>query len=637
MRGASRWMSALVGCWLGLVALGAANGPAGVQVPAGGAASNVVRVARYLEYGFCEQQADGSYKGANEELIARLAEMNSWKVEWIACSSSEAVEKLVKGEIDLVAGLSYTEARARQFSFPHLPTGEYGAELVVREGVEADLAHLAGSNRLVVATSADARLNDLLEDYLKKSRISYRLAVYPSYREARLAFYRAQAQALMTIGPFAHKGEQALVEFPCVPAFICVSEQRPDLLQAVDNALEKLRETSPTFITSVVNRHFPRVVPQREVLTIEEQSWLRDRVVRGEPVMVDVSPLLPPLKTWNQARREPMGFTRALFQELSRRTGLLFTFQTPGTSQVGRTRFHAGTVDVWADFGSNAYEAAIDETHRFPILVPQLLICRRDTALPDPSDGKISVPIWDRDRLADYRRGGLESRLVVCSDGLDAVRAVLDGRADATFLSVFLAAMSIRQLHAERVLETRPATHPHDEVIFSFVVSPKAPPQLVGVLRKTMAGVTRSDVAAMMIQTSDEVLRRPFFSMQEWILFVVLGVCGLLFLIGYLDVRKARWKEKKTEERERLIQLRDAFFERAAGELSGPIDAIEARAECLRTPDASREHVLDWTADLIRNADLLIVRLRRLVEHAKMKREYEDKWRQVGGGGPHDD
>lgn len=636
MRWSSRWMSALVGCWLMAWASAAAGALVELQTPVVGAVSNVVRAARYLEYGFSEQQVDSSYKGANEELITRLAELNGWQIQWVVCSSSEAVEKLKKGELDLVGGLSYTEERARQFSYPHLPTGNYGAELVVREGGDVDLVHLAGTNGLVVATGQDPRLNEQLESYLRQYKIPYRLVAYPSYREARLAFYRAQVHAFMTIGPFTHEGEQAVVEFPPVPGFICVAKKRPDLLRELNSALAKLYETSPTFVSSVVNRHFPHVATHTETLTAEEQAWLRDRVVRGEPVSVDISPLLPPLKTWNHARQEPMGFTRALFQEISRRTGLLFSFQAPGTSQTGRTRFRAGTVDVWVDFGASAYEAVVDEARRYSLSVPQLLVCRRDTALPDPAAGKISVPVWDRSRLAVYRRGGLDSRLVVCPDSLDAVRAVLDGRADATFLSVFMSAIYIRQLHAERTLETRPAPHAHNEVVFSFIVSPKAPAPLAGILRKTTAGLSSSDTAAMMMQASHESVNRPFFSTKEWILFVVLAVGGLLSLIGYLDVRRVHQYEMMTEEHERLVKMRDSFFKRAAAELSGPIDAIEARAECLRTPDASREHVLDWTEGLIRNADLLVTRLRNLIEYAKIEREYEDKWRQAEGGGPRD-
>lgn len=615
---------------------GAADGLVELQTPVVGAVSNVVRVARYLEYGFSEQQVDSSYKGANEELITRLAEMNGWQIQWITCSSSEAVEKLKKGEVDLVGGLSYTEERARQFFYPHFPTGNYGAELVVREGGDVDLAHLAGTNRLVVATGQDPRLNEQLEAYLRESKIPYRLVAYPSYREARLAFYRAQVQAFLTIGPFSHEGEQTVVEFPPVSGFVCVAKQRPELLHELNSALVKLYETSPMFVSSVVNRHFPHMAAHTETLTAEEQAWLRDRVVRGEPVSVDISPLLPPLKTWNHARQEPMGFTRAFFQEISRRTGLLFTFQAPGTSQTGRTRFRAGTVDVWVDFGANAYEAGVDESRRFSHSVPQLLICRRDTALPDPSAGKISVPVWDRTRLADYRRGGLDSRLVVCSDNSDAIRAVLDGRADATFLSVFLSAIYIRQLQAERTLETRPATQAHDEVVFSLIVSPKAPTPLASILRKTMAGLSRSDMASLMMQVFYESVGRPFFSTKEWMVVVMLGVGGLLFLAGFWEVRRVRYYVKKTEEHERLLKKCDSFFKRAAVELSGPIDAIEARAECLRTPNASREHVLAWTEGLIRNADLLVARLRNLIEYAKIEREYEDKWRQAEGGESHD-
>ena len=636
MRRESKWMSALVGCLCLAIALGVAAARPVARPAPEASTTNIVRAARYLEYGFSEEQPDGSFRGANEELITRLAEMNGWQLQWEVCSSSDAVKKLAAGELDLVGGLSYSEERSHQFLFPHLPMGDYGAELVVREGAVTDLAYLAGTGKLVVATGPDPRLNRQLEDYLQKSKIPSRLDVYPSYQEARLAFYRAQAVALLTIGPFAHRGEKTLVEFPHVPGFICASKKRPDLLRTLNRSLVQLHEQAPTFISAVVNRHFPRAAVRPMTLTAEEQAWLHDRVRRGEPIQVDISPLLPPIKMWDRSRGEPRGLTRALFQEISRRTGLVFTFLPPETSPAARTRFQKGTVDVWADFGSNAYEAGIDQLHRFTLSVPQMMVCRRDTELPDPADGKISVPVWDRARLTNYRREGLESRLVLCPDNLDALRAILDGRADASFLSVFMAATFIRQLNAEHLLEVRPSSRPHEEVAFSFVVSPTAPEPLVGILRKTIAGLSRTDLAALMMQTVSDSVRRPFFSAKEWVWVVVLCVGGLLCLIGFLDVRQAHRQEQENEERGQLVALRDSFFEHTVSELSGPIDAIEARAECLRTPDASREHVLAWTEDLIRNADTLVVRLRDLIEYARMKREYVDRWRQTGKGEGHD-
>ena len=601
------------------------------------AATNVVRCARYQEFGFCVQREDGVYDGANVAFITRLAEMNDWQVDWVDCSAAEAVEQLADGRLDLVPGLSYTEARAGRFAYPHLPMFDYGAELVVHAGADIDLVARPHRAPLVVAVGSDQRLNDQLEHRLRALGLAYRLLPCPSGIEARRQFYLGRANALLSLGPFGQDGERMLMALPSVPGFICAARARPDLLRALNQSLIQLREDEPTFVSDVVRRHFPLSAASRAALTPDERDWLRTRVEQGGVVRVDLSPVLPPLKLWDARNQAPRGLVKALFAEITRRTGLVFVFLEPGTSQTARTRFLSGEADVWVDFGSVVCTAQVDADHRVDLKMPQLLVCRRDTALADPGVGKISAPAWDRARLDDYRHAGYGSRVVVCRDSLDAVEAVRDGRADATFLSPLLASTILRELNLEQTLEARVALRPQNQVSFSLAASPQASPYLAGVLKKTLGGLAPEDLSALMLQASHESIRRPFLSTRGWIVAVCLGVTVVLFLIGFLDMRQASQLEQAAVEQVRLLRQRDEFFERTVKELSGPIDAIEARAECLRTPDASRALVLEWTEGLIRNADDLVKRLRKLVEHAQMKREYADKWRQAGGGGSFDD
>lgn len=601
------------------------------------AATNVVRCARYQEFGFCTQRADGTYVGANMAFVARLAEMNGWQVAWVDCSAAEAIERLADGRLDLVPGLSYTEARARRFHYPHLPMFDYGAELVVHDGADIDLVARPGRAPLVVATGSDDRLNDQLERRLRQLGLSYRLLNCPSFVEARRQFYLGRANALLSLGPFDQDGERTLMALPSVPGFICVARGRSDLQQALNRSLIQLREDDPSFASDVVHRSFPVLATSRMALTPEERDWLRTRVEQGGVVRVDLSPLLPPLKLWDARDRAPRGFVKALFAEVTRRTGLVFAFLEPGTSQTARTRFLSGEADVWVDFGSVVCTAQVDADHRVDLKMPQLLVCRRDTALADPGVGKISVPAWDRTRLDDYRHAGYGARVVVCRDSLDAVEAVRDGRSDATFLSPLLASTILRELNAEQILEARVASRPQSQVCFSLATSPQASPHLAGVLKKTLGGLASEDLSALMLQASHESIRRPILSTRGWIVAVCLGVTVVLFLVGFLDMRQASLLEQAAVEQARQLRQRDEFFERTVKELDGPIDAIEARAECLRTPDASRALVLEWTEGLIRNADDLVGRLRTLIGYARMKRAYADKWREAGGGGSFDD
>ena len=69
-------------------------------------AETLVRTAYYLEPGLCEKMMDGSYTGASIEYLSLLAKQNNWKISPVFCTYSEALDKLERGEIDLLGALS---------------------------------------------------------------------------------------------------------------------------------------------------------------------------------------------------------------------------------------------------------------------------------------------------------------------------------------------------------------------------------------------------------------------------------------------------------------------------------------------------------------------------------------------------
>jgi len=599
-------------------------------------ATNVVRCARYEEFGFSALLSDGTHGGVNEMVLSRLAAMNGWQIEWVECKSAELERKLENGEIDLAGGLSYSWGRMRKFNYSVLPMGKYVAELVVHGKDGWGPGETLGTNMLEIATAFDARVNNQLTEHLVSMGKSFRLRQCESFQEARRLFYQAKVPAMVTLGPFNAKGEQSVVKLPPIAGFIGVSKRRDDLLRGVNIAMVKLYEDEPGFFQGSLQGDFQAPPYRGNLFSRKEQEWLDERVRKGEPIRVDISPVMAPMKLWDEKRNEPRGFVKELFSEISRRTGLLFTFVEPSTVHGSRQRFRSGQIDIWTDFGLPGGEAHVGVERRIDLREPQLLVCRRDTMLEDSGAGVIAVPAWDQSRMEMYRRVKMGRRLLAFSSSREAVRAVLDRKADCVYLSAFMAWTLIHELKAETLLETRPAPRPHDALNFSFAMSPQAPMEMAAVLRKTLDGFSHYDFAAVMMRSSYESMSRPFMSTNGWMLLILLVLVGLLGFVGVMDVRQSRRLEAKAEERERLVLLRDSFFERTAKELMGPIDVIEAKAERLRTPDASREHVLEWTEGLIRNVDDLVVRLRRLVEYARLKREYERKWRQARGG-PHDD
>ena len=95
------------------------------------APETLVRTAYYLEPGLCEKMMDGSYTGATIEYLSLLTKQNNWKISPVFCTYSEALDKLERGEIDLLGGVIDSFENRERFTFATQATGIYNPHLFV--------------------------------------------------------------------------------------------------------------------------------------------------------------------------------------------------------------------------------------------------------------------------------------------------------------------------------------------------------------------------------------------------------------------------------------------------------------------------------------------------------------------------
>ena len=94
------------------------------NVTAAEAARDKVRVGYYENEVFQEGAQEGSVKtGYAYEYYQKLSEYTGWNYEYVEGNWGQLVQKLINGEIDMLGGVSYTEARANVVLFSSYPMG----------------------------------------------------------------------------------------------------------------------------------------------------------------------------------------------------------------------------------------------------------------------------------------------------------------------------------------------------------------------------------------------------------------------------------------------------------------------------------------------------------------------------------
>ena len=82
----------------------------------------IVRVGWY-ESSFNRTDSLGRRSGYAYEYQMKLAAYTGWQYEYVEGSWPELLQKLIRGEIDLMSDVSYTPERAEEMLFPSLPMG----------------------------------------------------------------------------------------------------------------------------------------------------------------------------------------------------------------------------------------------------------------------------------------------------------------------------------------------------------------------------------------------------------------------------------------------------------------------------------------------------------------------------------
>ena len=86
------------------------------------AASKIVRVGWHEEPYFIKDQ-NGRASGYSYEYQQKVAAYLGWEYDYVEGTWAELTQKLKDGEIDLLANVSYSEDRAKDFLFASLPMG----------------------------------------------------------------------------------------------------------------------------------------------------------------------------------------------------------------------------------------------------------------------------------------------------------------------------------------------------------------------------------------------------------------------------------------------------------------------------------------------------------------------------------
>ncbi len=234
-----------------------------------------VRVGWY-ESTFNYTDRHGRRSGYGYEYQMKVASYSGWKYEYISGSWSVLMDMLMNGEIDLLSDVSYTPERAEKILYTSMPMGTEEYYLFIsqknREIMPSDYSTLNGKR---IGVNKDSIQADFYLKWAAQNDVQAELVELTCSEDESLSMVeRGDLDAYVTVDAFV-KADRAVpvCKVGASDFYFAVSQKRPDLLSALNDALNRIQDEDRYYNQRMFEKHIKRA-GANAFLSTNEVDWL---------------------------------------------------------------------------------------------------------------------------------------------------------------------------------------------------------------------------------------------------------------------------------------------------------------------------------------------------------------------------
>ena len=237
-----------------------------------------VRVGYLLYEGYQNGSGDEPKSGYGYEYLQKVAYYAGWRYEYVQGSFKELLDKLSKGEIDIMGNLSYTPERAQLFNFAADEQGREHYYIFVGEDNEhIDVNNLATLNGARVGINRGTVQVDIFRQWCAKQGISCQIVEYDNGKDRVRDMANGKLDA--TVSPNVTSSSSykwtPIVSIGSTPYYFGIAKKRVDLLNDVNNAMAKIHRSDWYYNERVYLKYYSKNSVSSTTLMKDEREYLR--------------------------------------------------------------------------------------------------------------------------------------------------------------------------------------------------------------------------------------------------------------------------------------------------------------------------------------------------------------------------
>lgn len=562
-------------------------------LPAEANNEKIIRVGYYEENGFQMGSSDDAVKsGYAYDYLQRLKLLNSWKYEYVYGTYGELYDKLLKGEIDFLAGLAYTPDREATVNFPDAPMGTIQYLFFKRSSNDHVTSDPSSFNGKRIAALTGAQYN-LALSFLAEHDIQADIIQYDDLKARDDALKKGHVDIMIAEGynSFKNMGIENCLEAGTSDYYLAINKARPDILAEVNLAQHRLYRESPDFINDLNNKWFKRT-SFTTTLSKVEKKWLSEH---NSITVGYLNDYLPYCSTDSDGN--VIGVVKNIVPEIFKSLGfskIKISYKGYDNVTEMNEALHSHDVDIIFPVVSNYW---ITEMHDVVPSIPAVssyFNVLYAGEYPDLSKSKIAVSkrngIMDDYRVVNYPN----SEFIYYNNAYDCLDAVLDGEADAVFVSDLRTEYLLRSKDRYKDLNTAQLLH-EGTLGFAGLQSNIEGMQVIN------HGLSLIDkdfalAHAYNYMPKNDVTVADFFRNNIWL---PIGILSLFFLVVIFFISRENKKKtaflRTTEEQNQKLADQVEEISLLNEELTAMNDALQTRESLLEELSEEKDFQLAKT------------------------------------------
>lgn len=516
-----------------------------------------IRVGYFEFEGYHMIDAQGNRSGYGYDYLQYVARCANFKYEYVGFDKSwnDMQDMLENGEIDLLTSAQKTEDRLGRFDFSDQPIGESTSILTIKAGnnryMTDDYALLDGIR--IGLLTGNSR-NTSLESFASEKGFTYQPVYYEDTASLTDALQKGQdIDAALTSNLRKIENEWIVARFDAHPFYIMVQKGNTQLLEEINDAIEKIKADNPDLQTTLYEKYYSVQNGNEIAYTAEERNYIENLQNADNPVQVAINSQREPISYFKGT--EARGILPEIARKVFARSGIPCEI-VPMDPSVDSSKFRTeGAASVYFDSSfsfSDAEKYGLRVTEPFLKLTLSYITLAKFTAEP-----KSVAMLQNSNQIETYIKNNYDAADITKYKSLDeCIKAVLDGRQDAIYLQTYAAQNVVNKDVRNRLKEQ---LVPGYDLNLSIAVR-EDDPLLFSILNKAIRSMSQEEMDQIILKQTlklaenDSLAAYLYDHPILWLVLLAIAACFIMILSLYFFRRKnLRLEKEKNQEFERFI------------------------------------------------------------------------------------